>query len=46
MNLSDKEILELSALCNALVDGTLTETQKVRLSDWLVASEAARRYYI
>jgi hypothetical protein len=46
MNLSDKEILELNDLCNALVDGTLTETQKVRLSDWLAASEAARRYYI
>jgi hypothetical protein len=46
MTLSDKEILELSALCNALVDGTLGEAQKVRLSDWLVASEAARRYYI
>jgi hypothetical protein len=46
MNLSDKEILELNALCNALVDGTLTDAEKVRLSDWLVASEAARRYYI
>lgn len=46
MNLADKEILELNELCAALVDGTLTETQKVRLSDWLAASEPARRYYI
>jgi hypothetical protein len=46
MNLSDNEILELNALCNALVDGTLTEAQKIRLSDWLAASEPARRYYI
>jgi len=46
MNLTDKEILQLNELCNALVDGTLTETQKVRLTDWLMASEAARRYYI
>ena len=46
MNLNDQEILELNELCNGLIDSTLTEAQKVRLSEWLAASEAARRYYI
>ena len=34
MNLSDHEILELNELCNAVVDGTLTDTQRSRLTDW------------
>jgi hypothetical protein len=46
MNLSDNEILELNELCNALVDGTLTQVQKQRLTQWLAASESARQYYI
>lgn len=46
MNLTDKEILELNELCSAVVDETLTERQRVRLSDWLAASEEARRYYV
>jgi ferric-dicitrate binding protein FerR (iron transport regulator) len=46
MSLSDKEILELNRLCNGLVDGTLTESQKSRLSAWLADSEEARRYYV
>ena len=46
MNLSDPEILELNELCNAVVDGTLTDTQRSRLTDWLAASEPARRYYV
>ena len=46
MNLLDKEILELNELCNAVVEGTLTEPQKARLSHWLVTSVPARQFYI
>ena len=46
MNLSDKEILELNELCNALVDETINEKQKGRLSDWLAGSADARQFYI
>jgi hypothetical protein len=46
MNLSDKEVLELNQLCNALVDGTLTENQEARLSTWLHDSVDARRFYL
>ena len=46
MNLTDEEILELNELCNALVDGRLTDAQQPRLTQWLARSEAARRYYV
>jgi hypothetical protein len=46
MTLSDKEILELNELCNALVDGAISEKQKSRLSQWLATSAEARRYYV
>jgi ferric-dicitrate binding protein FerR (iron transport regulator) len=46
MNLADKDILELNELCNALVEGTLNETQKAHLSHWLATSEAARQFYV
>jgi hypothetical protein len=46
MTLSDKEILELNELCNALVDGTISEKQKTRLAERLASSEEARRYYV
>src|SRR5215469_3450377 len=46
MNLSDKEILELTELCNALVDDTINEKQKARLSQWLADSAEARRFYV
>jgi hypothetical protein len=46
MNLSDKEILELNGLCNAVADGTLTGAQKARLSVWLSASVEARKFYL
>ncbi|HVM47644.1 MAG TPA: LamG-like jellyroll fold domain-containing protein [Candidatus Acidoferrum sp.] len=46
MNLSDNEILELSELCSALVDGRLTDAQRSRLTQWLAASEPARQYYV
>ena len=46
MNLTDAEILELTELCNALADGSLTATQRARLAERLAASEAARRFYV
>jgi hypothetical protein len=46
MNLTDREILELNELCNAVVDETLTDAQRARLSAWLTASEPARQYYV
>ena len=46
MNLTDPEILELTVLCNALADGTLTEVQRTRLAEKLAASEEARRFYV
>jgi hypothetical protein len=46
MNLTDKEILELNELCNAVVDGKLDERQKARLSQQLSISEEARRFYV
>jgi hypothetical protein len=46
MNLTDREILELNELCNAVIDDTLTETQRARLSAWLTSSEDARGYYV
>jgi hypothetical protein len=46
MSLSDNEILELNELCNALVDGVITERQSERLSQWLSVSEDARQFYL
>lgn len=46
MNLTDREILELNELCNAVVDETLTDAQRARLSAWLADSEDARQYYV
>jgi hypothetical protein len=46
MNLTDNEIMELTELCNALVDGALNDAQRARLPTMLAASEEARRYYI
>jgi hypothetical protein len=44
--LSDKEILELNELCNALVDGRINEEQKARLSTLLSTREDARQFYV
>lgn len=44
--LTDKEILELHSLCDAVVDDTLTHAQRARLQSWLMQSEAARRHYV
>lgn len=46
MNLSDRDILELSELCSAVVDGRLTDAQRQRLEAWLATSEEARRFYV
>lgn len=46
MNLTDNEVLELSALCHALVDGNITDTERARLESWLAESEDTRRYYV
>jgi len=46
MSLTDPEILELNELCNAVIDGTLTDAQKAALSNWLLHSEEARRFYV
>jgi ferric-dicitrate binding protein FerR (iron transport regulator) len=46
MNLTDHEILELNELCGAVVDETINEVQRARLSRWLVESEPARQYYV
>ena len=44
--LTDKEILALHALCNAVIDGNITEKQKAELSRWLLTSRKAREYYV
>jgi hypothetical protein len=46
MSLSDKEILELNELCNALIDGAITQKQGARLAQWLRGSVEAREYYV
>jgi hypothetical protein len=46
VSLSDNDILELTELCNALVDETITERQKARLDAWLSTSEAARQFHV
>jgi Concanavalin A-like lectin/glucanases superfamily/FecR protein len=46
MNLTDAEILELNELCNVLIDGTLTASQRDRLSHLLSSSEEARQFYV
>ena len=46
MSLTDQEILELTELCNALVDGRLTDVQRARLAEQLTASEPAREFYV
>src|SRR5258708_31886304 len=46
MNLTDREILELNELCNAVVDGNLSPKQNARLADWLCNSVEARKFYI
>ena len=46
MNLPDDELLELNALCNALIDGAITDAERARLEQTLAASDDARRFYV
>ena len=46
MSLPDNELLELNALCNALIDGAITDADRARLEQMLAASEEARRFYV
>ena len=46
MNLDDSELLELNALCNALIDGQITDAERARLEQLLRDSEEARRFYV
>ena len=46
MSLTDKEILELTELCNAVIEATLTEQQNARLAEYLGRSVEARQFYV
>jgi hypothetical protein len=46
MDFDDQNNLELTALCNALVDETITADQRRRLQQWLGESEEVRRFYV
>ncbi len=46
MDFDDQDNLEMTVLCNALVDETITPDQLSRLQRWLRESEEARRFYI
>ena len=46
MGFDDQDNLELTVLCNALVDETITSDQLSRLQQWLCESEEARRFYV
>lgn len=46
MNLTEQETLELTSLCNALVDGALTSAGRARLARILAGPEAAREFYV
>lgn len=46
MKLTEHEILELSELCAAVVDGSDTEAEREQLSKWLTSSEEARRFWV
>lgn len=46
MSLPDRELLELNELCQALIDGALSDADRVRLEERLACSEAARRFYV
>ena len=46
MSMPDHELLELNALCHALIDGAITGTERARLEEVLAASHDARRFYV
>ena len=46
MSMPDNELLDLNALCHALIDGAITGTERARLEEVLAASHDARRFYV
>ena len=46
MSLSDRETLELNELCDAVIEGSVTDAQQARLEAWLAAGDDARRFYV
>lgn len=46
MILTDREILELNELCDAMVEGSITDAQGERLESLVAANEEARQYYV
>jgi hypothetical protein len=44
--MTDPELLELNALCNALADGVISDAERAQLEKTLLASEEARRFYV
>lgn len=46
MNPTGEESLELIALCDAMIDGTIDDAGRERLSRWLLDSGEAREFYV
>ena len=46
MDFDERDNLELTALCNALADDTITSDQRSRLLQYLDESTEARRFYV
>jgi Concanavalin A-like lectin/glucanases superfamily/FecR protein len=46
MSLSDRDLLEVNSLCQALADGAATEAERSKLNRWLSESEDARGFYV
>lgn len=46
MSLPDPELLELNALCHALIDGAISAAERARLEEMLATSDDARRFYV
>jgi len=46
MRLPDDQLLELNALCHALIDGAITDAERARLEEMLASSANARRFYV
>ena len=46
MILTDREILELNELCDAMIEGSITNAQFERLERLISASDEARQYYV
>ena len=44
--LSDKDILELHELLDALVENNLPKDKLIRLENWISDNEEVRKYYV